>query len=440
MPSSNRPILVRTLVVVGLILALVAPPQIAAAARVTAGGFTSSGRVSASSVAPGAAVTITASVSSSTARSVLIDVEVFDGAGRKVLQKVWDAQPFQVGVSRSFQVTWTVPAAQAQGTYRVDVGVFKVGWGEVFHWNTGATTLRVAAGPPPTTTTTSTSTTTTAPTTTTTVPATTTTRVPATTTTTVRPTTTTSPSTTTTTSPLPTTTSPPTTTTVPPGTRFVTLPPRSPLPTDAQCAARVRRVPEIRPQNEAANGRRGHADPSQQGTYARVTGDFTGTTDEIIQWAACKWGFDEDVIRAQTAKESWWTQHAGGDLTGDVTRCPPGHGIGVDGHPGQCPESYGVQQVRFPYFVWAFNDAIDSTAYNLDVALAARRSCFEGYETWLNTVERGRQYAAGDMWGCVGMWFSGRWYTEPSVTYIGAVQAYLAERIWTKPEFIGFRG
>ena len=57
-------------------------------------------------------------------------------------------------------------------------------------------------------------------------------------------------------------------------------------------------------------------------------------------------------------RRSWWTQHAGGDLTSDATRCPPGHGIGVDGHPGQCPESYGVQQVRFPYFLWAFNDAI----------------------------------------------------------------------------------
>ena len=29
-----------------------------------------------------------------------------------------------------------------------------------------------------------------------------------------------------------------------------------------------------------------------------MTGNFVGSTDEIIQWAAWKWGVDEDVIRA----------------------------------------------------------------------------------------------------------------------------------------------
>ena len=109
----------------------------------------------------------------------------------------------------------------------------------------------------------------------------------------------------------------------------------------------------------------------------------------------------------------------------------PGHGIGADGVAGQCPESFGVQQLRYPYWGWAFPSAITSTAFNLDAALAARRNCYEGYETWLNTVERGRQYAAGDLWGCIGTWFSGRWYTQPSLDYIAAVQDYLNQRIWT---------
>ena len=220
----------------------------------------------------------------------------------------------------------------------------------------------------------------------------------------------------------------------------MTLPPGSPLPSDGECAARVRPAAEIRPQNAVQNQRRGHAATTQPVPWNRVTGNFTGTTDEIIQWAACKWGFDEDIVRAQTAKESWWVQHSGGDLSSDPSRCPPGHGLGVDGHPGQCPESWGVQQVRYPYNVWAFNDAIDSTAFNLDAALASRRSCYEGYDTWLNTVDRGRQYAAGDLWGCVGMWFSGRWYTQPAIDYIAAVQDYLAKRIWTTQPFVDFRG
>ena len=39
---------------------------------------------------------------------------------------------------------------------------------------------------------------------------------------------------------------------------------------------------------------------------ARVTGNFTGTTAEIIQWAACKWGIDEDTMRAAAVQESYW--------------------------------------------------------------------------------------------------------------------------------------
>jgi hypothetical protein len=84
----------------------------------------------------------------------------------------------------------------------------------------------------------------------------------------------------------------------------------------------------------------------------------------------------------------------------------------------------------------AFPSASRSTAYNLDEALAARRECFEGGLTWLNTVERGRTYAAGDIWGCVGLWFSGRWYAQGADEYIAAVQDYLAQRIWTMPGFI----
>ena len=53
------------------------------------------------------------------------------------------------------------------------------------------------------------------------------------------------------------------------------------------------------------------------------------------------------------------------------------------------------------------------------------RSCWRGDETWLNQVERGREYRAGDEWGCIGRWFSGRWYTQPSLEYIAAVEGLL---------------
>jgi autotransporter family porin len=99
-----------------------------------------------------------------------------------------------------------------------------------------------------------------------------------------------------------------------------------------------------------------------------------------------------------------------------------------------------MMQVRTPYFRDSVEGALRSSSYNLDVTLAVWRNCYEGGETWLNHVERGRDYTAGDAWGCIGRWFSGRWYTAPAVAYINEVQDYLSRRIWTTPEFIDFRG
>ena len=35
----------------------------------------------------------------------------------------------------------------------------------------------------------------------------------------------------------------------------------------------------------------------------RVTGHYTGRTDEIFQWAACKWGISDNVLRAIAVRE-----------------------------------------------------------------------------------------------------------------------------------------
>ncbi|MEX2626173.1 MAG: hypothetical protein WD225_04780 [Ilumatobacteraceae bacterium] len=205
--------------------------------------------------------------------------------------------------------------------------------------------------------------------------------------------------------------------------RFETLPPGAALPSGSTCATRVRPVAEIRPANAGPNATRGTA-PNER--YPRVDGDFVGTTDEIIQWAACKWGIDEGIVRAQIVKESWWNQSA----------------IGDNG------ESYGLGQVRVPYHqeAFAFDDAIRSSAYNLDYTYAGWRSCFEGNETWLNDVERGAWYEAGDMWGCLGVWFTGRWWVPDVTVYLDGgptdgygdlgVREHLERRTWEDPDFV----
>jgi autotransporter family porin len=375
----------------------------APAVTIVSNGWTTSAWAPA--VAAGSTVTVRARVASSTTRDGLVDVEIYGPTGQ-VRQQWFDNQSFSAGATQTLAVSWDVPADQPLGTYTVKIGVFGTGWSGLQQWNDAAGTFAVTAPGAPTSQVT-------------------TTTVRPTTTTTVRPTTTTA---------APTTTAPPTTT-VTPGQRFATLPVGAQLPSDAQCAALVRRTPEVRPANATANQTRGANLSQQSGLYARVTGNFTGTTDEIIQWASCKWGIDEDIVRAQVAKESWWYQSATGDWTGDPTHCATGHTLGSDGRPGQCPESVGLLQVRFPYFGAAFPSASYSSAYNLDEALAARRNCFEGNEQWLNTVERGRTYAAGDLWGCIGTWFSGRWYTSASNEYMYSVQNWYNQRIWESPNF-----
>jgi hypothetical protein len=153
--------------------------------------------------------------------------------------------------------------------------------------------------------------------------------------------------------------------------------------------------------------------------YARyVTGHFTGTTDEIIQWAAYKWGFAPDLLRAVASVESWWRMSTNGD-SGD---------------------SFGLFQVRRPYHCqgvvcdWFRDDA----AFNADYYGAILRSYYDGVETWLNTVSgNGAPYRAGDLWGSVGAWFSGRWRDPGALQYIAHVQTNLAQRIWRTPEFAG---
>src|SRR6266516_4599746 len=142
---------------------------------------------------------------------------------------------------------------------------------------------------------------------------------------------------------------------------FTTLPPGSRLPASAQCAAWVAAVPYPenkrvnRPYNQAT-GQRLAADfsaasaddpPANTQLAARVDGAFTGSTGQVLRWTACKWGVDEDIVLAQAAKESWWRQTAKGDWASDPSTCAPGHGLGVDGQAGQCPNSFGILQDRY---------------------------------------------------------------------------------------------
>jgi autotransporter family porin len=220
---------------------------------------------------------------------------------------------------------------------------------------------------------------------------------------------------------------------------FSTLPPGSSLPAGGTCAGRVRPAAEQRLDNALANatvptaggftlavldGQNGY-NQHAQALEARVTGNFTGTTDEIIQWAACKWGFDENVVRAIAVAESNWHQNAVGDWTIDPALCPPGR-------LPPCPRSFGIHQVTWSSDpVGTYPWSRRSTAFNLDASLLVHRICFEGDMRWLRDVGYS-SYAAGDLWGCVGQWYSGGWHDPDAQTYITRIKGFVATHPWTQ--------
>lgn len=235
-----------------------------------------------------------------------------------------------------------------------------------------------------------------------------------------------------------------------PAVDFRTLAPGEQLRTGAQCARLVRATPgtEVNPANADYNRTTGQRvgpglfpqGDSPQATLLSplISGEFTGTTQQILEWAACKWGIDQDIVFAQAAAESSWDQNHRSDWGTDPALCPPGHDLGADGVPGQCPQSYGILQTKYIQWRAAWPGIADSTAMNADVTYAIWRSCFDGDEIWLNhTATSAHPYRPGDLWGCIGRWFAGSWYAPAADRYIQRVQRLLAEQVWTQPGFIG---
>jgi hypothetical protein len=214
-----------------------------------------------------------------------------------------------------------------------------------------------------------------------------------------------------------------------PTRNFATIAPGARLPTDKECTDKIRRSSwEPRPENRSANRTipeklslgewEGFSPEVNQRFLPRINGRFTGTTDEIIQWASCKWGIETDIVRAMAVRESFWRQAATGDIEDDQSKCAPGY-------HSPCPTSFGLLQIKHFYFPGTWPYARTSTAFNVDYVLAKERACLEGGTYY-------KKKTRGDLWGCVGFHFSGGWRDKLALGYIERVKSEYLAKPWRK--------
>ena len=180
--------------------------------------------------------------------------------------------------------------------------------------------------------------------------------------------------------------------------------------------------------------------PAQKNPYViYVTGGFVGTTDEIIQWGAAKWGIPADWVRAQNYHESKWNQSRLGDLTtvSDVTKYP-----GYSRYSSnQVYQSLGIAQVK-----WTYPDANTSgtgteplrwksTAFNVDYQLSQVRFFFDNPKS-LRSAWGDNTYSPCNNWLSLGgVYDPYPWNNSEQQGYVEKVQTLLSDKVWQQPSF-----
>ena len=171
--------------------------------------------------------------------------------------------------------------------------------------------------------------------------------------------------------------------------------------------------PEVRPANTANNMTTGAlpdlskvspTDPFYP-YYSKITGACSGTTEQILEWAAKKWGFDQlgypDLAKAMAVVESWWRQST----------------IGAHGE-------VGILQVN--PCCWAdWQKAQQSTAFDADYAMAVVRMYYDG-NSWLGAGTK------GDLRNAVAAWECGCGYNGGG-NYATRVFNYYVSKPWQHP-------
>ena len=167
------------------------------------------------------------------------------------------------------------------------------------------------------------------------------------------------------------------------------------------------------------------------------------STDDLIQWAAHKWGIPENWLRAEYVLESYWNQFQ----LGDATRVEP-NWYGLYPYQSRIPhtstvyQSLGITQVR-----WIPDGSLhpgteplrwESTAFNVDEQAATLRFYYDNpsgaRSSWGDPT-----YAPCQAWRSIGAWFRPYpWGNAGQAAYVKAVRHELDGRVWHSSSFLGW--
>jgi hypothetical protein len=163
------------------------------------------------------------------------------------------------------------------------------------------------------------------------------------------------------------------------------------------------------------------------------------TTDDLIQWAAHKWGIPEDWLRAEFVLESYWNAFMLGDKE-------PVSAAQYGDYPEQARlsgsqvyQSMGITQIR-----WQPGGALhpgteplrwESTAFNLDYQAATIRFYYDDPQgsrsRWGD-----KSYKPCENWNSIGAWYSPYpWQNPGQSQYLTTVQHDLSDRAWRSSDF-----
>jgi hypothetical protein len=238
---------------------------------------------------------------------------------------------------------------------------------------------------------------------------------------------------------------------------------------DAAAAALVTREPETRPYNAKRYTLAGHTYRStnsfvpsaaairafrrsrtslgqtevQLNPYLRFVDGRDGlhnpSTDDLIQWAAHKWGIPENWLRAEYVEESYWNSFMLGDLGRVSSAAYARYPVQARVSGQRVYESMGVAQVR-----WSPSGSVDagteplrweSTAFNIDYQAAMVRFYYDN-PRMTRTQWGDASYVPCQKWNSIGGWNSPYpWRNAEQARYVGEVKHWLAVRQWRTSSF-----